>query len=93
MEPAMVPTARELKGAVLIALDSDDSGTVSADELYTILLPHMESLRKEDLQTEVKNVDKNGSGDLDLCDLEGVLEMLRVNIYLQEPEKKVKTLD
>ncbi|VDL98735.1 unnamed protein product [Schistocephalus solidus] len=52
-------------------LDRDNSGTVSADELYASLVTAFPDLTKEDVQEGVKEFDKDGSGDLNLSELEG----------------------
>ena len=67
----------EMKSAFKV-FDHDGSGTISLDELRRVMTSFGELLSEEELDSMIKEVDKNGDGSIDcMCTL--ALLMLLAN--------------
>ena len=55
---------QELRDAFRV-FDKDNSGTISSDELYQVMLSFGEQLSNEELEAMIHEVDKNNDGSID----------------------------
>ncbi|TVY22989.1 Calmodulin [Lachnellula hyalina] len=62
MKPANIE--QEMRNAFKV-FDKDNSGTISADEIATVMATFGQNLSKDEVQFMVEEVDKNGDGTID----------------------------
>ncbi|TVY53042.1 Calmodulin [Lachnellula cervina] len=64
MEQKPANIEQEMRNAFRV-FDKDNSGTISADEIATVMATFGQNLSKDEVQFMVEEVDKNGDGAID----------------------------